>query len=151
MQSDYKVLLLGRKAENLFSKYENRFAQHFYSPFRNGELKVTVSNNENLYYLAVQQTWRGCFYATKHYGKDKFADGLYDSLISAVNEWKNYLVNGVLPFEHDMFYQMPLKKEHVRLPLFLEVEFYMRRIFEFNIMMTDVGNAVYCKLPSFII
>lgn len=151
MQYGYKVPLLGRKAENLFSKYENWFAQHIYRPFRNGELKGTVSYNENLYFFAVLQTWRGCLYATKHYGKDKFADGLYDSLISAMGEWKNYLVNGVLPPEHNAFYLMPLGKEHVRLPLFLEVEFYMRRIFEFNIMMTDVGNAVYCKLPSFII
>jgi hypothetical protein len=68
-----------------------------------------------------------------------------------MDEWKNYLVNGVIPPEHDAFYLMPLGKEHVRLPLFLEVEFYMRRIFEFNIMMTEAGNAVYSKLPSFII
>jgi len=151
MQSGYKVPLLGRKAENLFSKYENWFAQHIYKPFRNGELKGTVCYSEKLYYFAALQTWRGCLYATKQHGRDRFADGLYDSLISAMGEWKNYLVNGVIPPEHDVFYLMPLGKEHVRLPLFLEVEFYMRRIFEFNIMMTEVGNAVYCKLPSFII
>ena len=46
---------------------------------------------------------------------------------------------------------MPLGKEHVRLPLFLEVEFYMRRTFEFNIMMSEAGDAVYCKLPSFVV
>ena len=151
MQTGYKVPLLGRKAENLFSKYENWFAQHIYRPFRNGELKGTFCYSEKLYYFAALQTWRGCLYATKQHGRDRFADGLYDSLISAMDEWKNYLVNGVIPPEHDAFYLMPLGKEHVRLPLFLEVEFYMRRIFEFNIMMTEAGNAVYSKLPSFII
>lgn len=150
MQSGYKVPLLGRKAENLFSKYENWFAQHIYRPFRNGELKGTFCYSEKLYFFAALQTWRGCLYATKQHGRDRFADGLYDSLISAMDEWKNYLVNGVIPPEHDAFYLMPLGK-HVRLPLFLEVEFYMRRIFEFNIMMTEAGNAVYSKLPSFII
>ena len=150
MQTGYKVPLLGRKAENLFSKYENWFAQHIYRPFRNGELKGTFCYSEKLYYFAALQTWRGCLYATKQHGRDRFADGLYDSLISAMDEWKNYLVNGVIPPEHDAFYLMPLGK-HVRLPLFLEVEFYMRRIFEFNIMMTEAGNAVYSKLPSFII
>lgn len=150
MQTGYKVPLLGRKAENLFSKYENWFAQHIYRPFRNGELKGTFCYSEKLYFFAALQTWRGCLYATKQHGRDRFADGLYDSLISAMDEWKNYLVNGVIPPEHDAFYLMPLGK-HVRLPLFLEVEFYMRRIFEFNIMMTEVGNAVYSKLPSFII
>ena len=99
----------------------------------------------------VLQIWRGCLYATKEYDRNRFADGLYDSLIDAMGEWKNYLVNGVMPTEHASFYLMPLGKEHVRLPLFLEVELYLRRIFEFNIMMTEVGNAVYCKLPSFII
>ncbi len=151
MQTGYKVPLLGRKAENLFSKYENWFAQHIYRPFRNGELKGTFCYSEKLYYFAALQTWRGCLYATKQHGRDRFADGLYDSLISAMEGWKNYLVNGVIPPEHDAFYLMPLGKEHVRLPLFLEVEFYMRRIFEFNIMMTEAGNAVYSKLPSFII
>ena len=151
MQTGYKVPLLGRKAENLFSKYENWFAQHIYRPFRNGELKGTFCYSEKLYYFAALQTWRGCLYATKQHGRNRFADGLYDSLISAMDEWKNYLVNGVIPPEHDAFYLMPLGKEHVRLPLFLEVEFYMRRIFEFNIMMTEAGNAVYRKLPSFII
>lgn len=151
MQSGYKVPLLGRKAENLFSKYENWFAQHIYRPFRAGELKGAVSYSEKLYFFAALQTWRGCLYATKQHGRDNFADGLYESLISAMGEWKNYLVNGVMSPEHDTFYLMPLGKEHVRLPLFLEVEFYMRRIFEFNIMMTEAGNAVYCKLPSFII
>ena len=151
MQTGYKVPLLGRKAENLFSKYENWFAQHIYRPFRNGELKGTFCYSEKLYYFAALQTWRGCLYATKQHGRDRFADGLYDSLISAMDEWKNYLVNGVIPPEHDAFYLMPLGKEHVRFPLFLEVEFYMRRIFEFNIMMTEAGNAVYSKLPSFII
>ena len=150
MQTGYKVPLLGRKAENLFSKYENWFAQHIYRPFRNGELKGTFCYSEKLYFFAALQTWRGCLYATKQHGRDRFADGLYDSLICAMDEWKNYLVNGVIPPEHDAFYLMPLGK-HVRLPLFLEVEFYMRRIFEFNIMMTEAGNAVYSKLPSFII
>lgn len=150
MQTGYKVPLLGRKAENLFSKYENWFAQHIYRPFRNGELKGTFCYSEKLYFFAALQTWRGCLYATKQHGRDRFADGLYDSLISAMDKWKNYLVNGVIPPEHDAFYLMPLGK-HVRLPLFLEVEFYMRRIFEFNIMMTEAGNAVYSKLPSFII
>ena len=150
MQTGYKVPLLGRKAENLFSKYENWFAQHIYRPFRNGELKGTFCYSEKLYFFAALQTWRGCLYATKQHGRDRFADGLYDSLISAMDERKNYLVNGVIPPEHDAFYLMPLGK-HVRLPLFLEVEFYMRRIFEFNIMMTEAGNAVYSKLPSFII
>ena len=151
MQSGYKIPLLGRKAENLFSKYENWFARHIYRPFRKGELKDTVSYSEELYYFAALQTWRGCLYATKEYGRNRFADGLYNSLIDAMSEWKNYLVNGVMPTEHYSFYLMPLGKEHVRLPLFLEVEFYMRRIFEFNIMMSETGNAVYCKLPSFII
>lgn len=151
MQSGYKVPLLGRKAENLFSKYENWFAQHIYRPFRKGELKGTISYGEKLYFFAALQAWRGCLYATKEYGRDGFADGLYDSLIDAMGEWKNYFVNGVMPTEHGSFYLMPLGKEHVRLPLFLEVEFYMRRIFEFNIMMSEAGNAVYCKLPSFII
>lgn len=151
MQTGYKVPLLGRKAENLFSKYENWFAQHIYRPFRSGALKGTVNYSEKLYYFAVLQTWRCCLYATKQHNRNRFADGLYDSLICAMDEWKNYLVNGVMPPEYDTFFLMPLGKESVRLPLFLEEELYTRRIFEFNIMMSEEGNAVYCKLPSFII
>lgn len=151
MQTGYKVPMLSRRAENLFSKYENWFAQHIFRPFRNGELKESVCYDEKLYYFAALQTWRGCYYATTNYGRYGFVDGLYDSLISAMGEWKNYLVNGVIPPEHNSFYLMPLGEEHIRLPHFLEVEFYIRRAFEFNIMMKDAGNAVYSKLPSFII
>lgn len=151
MQCGFKVPLLGREAENLFSKHENWFAQHIYRPFRSGKLTGPVCYDEKLYFFAALQIWRGCLYATREYGRDGFADGLYDCLLDAMGEWKNYLVNGVAPTERNSFYLMPLGKEHVKLPLFLEVEFYMRRAFEYNIMMSDSGRAVYCKLPSFII
>ena len=151
MQTGYKIPMLSRKAENLFSKYENWFAQHIFRPFRNGELKESVSYDERLYYFATLQTWRGCLNTTRESGRDGFVEGVYDCLIGAMEEWKNYLVNGVMPPVYDTFYLMPLGKEHVRLPLFLEVEFYMRRTFEFNIMMSETGDAVYCKLPSFVV
>ena len=60
MQSGYKVSMLSRKAENLFSKYENWFAQHIYRPFRNGELKGTVSYNENLLLRCATNMAQNC-------------------------------------------------------------------------------------------
>lgn len=150
-QSGYKVSLLGNEAEKFFSKYETWFARHFYRPFRNGEIKGTFNYDEHLYYFLVLQTWRGCAYATREFGKEGFANGLFEKLKSAMDEWKNFLVNETIPIEHNLFYLMPLGNEHIRLPHFLEVDFYLRRAFEFNIMVTEAGYAVYSKLPSMII
>lgn len=150
MQAGYKIPLLSREAENLFSKYENWFAQHIYRPFRDDKLKI-INYDKHLYYFSILQTWRGCIYVTKEHGRDEFADGLYDVLKHAMDEWKNYLINGVMPNEYDSFYLMPLREENIRFPHFLEVDFYLKRAFDFNIMVTDEGSAIFIKLPSMII
>lgn len=151
MQAGFKFPLLGREAENLFSKYENWFAQHIYRPFRNGELENTINYDKRLFYFFVLQTWRGCLYVTSKYGKEEFAGGLYDVLKIAMDEWKNYLINGVIPIKYDSFYLMPLREDNIRFPHFLEVDFYLKRAFDFNIMVTDKGSAVFTKLPSMVI
>ena len=151
MQAGYKIPLLGQEAEIHFSKYENWFAQHIYRPLRNGELINNINYDKNLYYFSILQTWRGCIYATKKYGKDDFADELFYVLRSAMDEWKNYLVNGVIPAKYDSFYLMPMREENIRFPRYLEVDFYIKRALEFNLMVTDEGNAIYTKLPSMVI
>ena len=150
-QDGYKEYLLGKEAEELFSKYEKWFAKHIYKPFRSGEIKDVVRYDDHLYYFLVLQIWRTCLYSTRKSGKDGFVEGLYDLLISAMAEWKNYLTNRITPPQYPAFYLMPIETKNVRIPRFLEVEFYIRRSIEFNIMMAEKESAVYCKLPSFII
>lgn len=150
-QDGLKEYLLGKEAEELFSKYEKWFAKHIYKPFRNGKLNGIVKYNDHLYYFLVLQIWRACLYSTRNSGKEGFVEGLYDILISAMDEWKNYLTNRITPPRYPAFYLMPIETKYVRIPRFLEVEFYFRRNIEFNIMMAETESAVYCKLPSFII
>lgn len=68
-----------------------------------------------------------------------------------MDEWKNYLVNGVIPAKYDSFYLRPMREENIRFPRYLEVDFYIKRVLEFNLMVTDEGNAIYTKLPSMVI
>lgn len=150
-QDGIKEYLLGKEAEELFSKYEKWFAKHIYKPFRSGELKGVVRYDDHLYYFLVLQIWRACLYSTRKDGKEGFAEGLYDILISAMAEWKKFLTNRIMPSQYPAFYLMPIETKDVKIPRFLEVEFYIRRSIEFNIMMVEKESAVYCKLPSFII
>ena len=150
-QDGFKEYLLGKEAEELFSKYEKWYAKHIYKPFRTGDMKDVVKYDDHLYYFLVLQIWRTCLYSTRMSGKDGFVEGLYDTLIDAQDEWKNYLTNKIIPLKYHDFYLMPIETKHVNIPRFLETEFYIRRSIEFNIMMTEKESAVYCKLPSFII
>ena len=151
MQAGYKIPLLGQEAEIRFSKYENWFAQHIYRPLRKGELINDINYDKHLYYFSILQTWRGCLYATQKYEKDGYEDELYCVLKRAMDEWKNYLVKGILPTEYGSFYLMPLREENISFPHFLEVDFYLKRALDFNLMITDEGNAIFSKLPSMVI
>lgn len=150
-QDGLKRYLLGKEAEIIFSQYENWFARYIYKPFRNGELNGVVEYDEHLYYFLVLQIWRSCLFVTNEYEKDTFADGLYETILLAMSEWKQYLVNKTLPQNYYNFYLMPIETNLIHIPRFLETEFYIRRNIEFNIMDSDTQKAVYCKLPSFII
>jgi hypothetical protein len=150
-QDGFKEYLLGKEAEELFSKYENLFAKQIYRPFRKGELKGIVRYDDNLYYFLVLQIWRTCLFSTRRYGRRDFAEGLYDTLIDAQDEWKHYLTNKMIPLKYHEFYLMPIDTRYVKIPRFLETDFYIRRSIEFNIMVTETEYAVYCKFPSFFI
>lgn len=69
-QDGYKEYLLGKEAEELFSKYEKWYAKHIYKPFRSGEMKDVVRYDDHLYYFLVLQIWRTCLYSTRMSGKD---------------------------------------------------------------------------------
>lgn len=166
MQDGEKCFLLGGQAEQMFSLREKWFAENVFMPFCNNTLSGTkLKYNDNLYYFIVSVLWRR-FFTLKDYIKEE----LREKCMLALEEWRLYLLNGVLPPKFSKIYMMPITPEKFFTPYFtfakgfnITIEDYINDKTDFypvtSYLTTDFDAEIYCapnnyvlfcKIPRFI-
>ena len=165
MQDGEKDYLLGNRAEQMFSLREKWFAEHIFTPFCDNTIpKTKVSYDNNLYYFIVSVLWRR-FYTLRDYIKVE----LREQCMLALEEWREYLLNGVTPPKFNQIYMMPITPEIFFSPYFsfnkdfyVTIEDYKNNRIDFypvtSYLLTDFDSEIYCapnnyaffcKIPRF--
>lgn len=155
-QDGPKKYLLGRYAEQEFSKRETWFANNIFYPFCANQLKKSkVFYKEELYYFCVSVLWR-ILITTKDYIADP---KLKEKCIVAMEEWRAYLNGGDIPPTYNNIYMMPIDKElyNTLLPdyiipkqIYNEIYWYILRDTDREIYCEKPNNrALFCKIPRF--
>lgn len=93
MQDGIKKHLLGRDAEQDFSKREKWFAEKIFRPYLAGV--HILKYDENLYYFAVSFLWR--ILISELDNEDLSHKWYYNIIIKAEKEWREYLLNETIP------------------------------------------------------
>ena len=93
MQDGIKKYLLGRDAEQDFSKREKWFAENIFRPYLSGVNILRYDNN--LYYFAVSFLWR--ILISELDKEDLSSKWYYDLIIQAEKEWRKYLLSDDIP------------------------------------------------------
>ena len=165
MQDGEKDYLLGNRAEQMFSLREKWFAEHIFMPFCDNTIpKTKVSYDNNLYYFIVSVLWRR-FYTLRDYIKVE----LREQCMLALEEWREYLLNGVTPPRFNQIYMMPITPEIFFSPYFsfnkefdVTIEDYNNNRIDFypvtSYLLSDFDSEIYCapnnyalfcKIPRF--
>ena len=172
MQDGEKEYLLGNRAEQIFSLREKWFslrekwfAEHIFMPFCNNTILKTKANyDNNLYYFIVSVLWRR-FYTLRDYIKVE----LREQCLLALEEWREYLLNGVTPPKFNQIYMMPITPGLFFSPYFsfnkdfyVTIEDYKNNRTDFypvtSYLLTDFDSEIYCapnnyaffcKIPRF--
>jgi hypothetical protein len=165
MQDGEKDYLLGNRAEQMFSLREKWFVEHIFMPFCNKTILKTKANyDNNLYYFIVSVLWRR-FYTLRDYIKVE----LREQCMLALEEWREYLLNGVTPPKFNQIYMMPITPGLFFSPYFsfnkdfyVTIEDYKNNRTDFypvtSYLLTDFDSEIYCapnnyaffcKIPRF--
>lgn len=165
LQDGEKSHLLSHRAEQMFSSREKWFAEHIFMPFCNNEVKNTkISYDDNLYYFIISLLWRR-FYTMS----SAIKENLREQCIAALEEWRLYLLNGVIPPKYNQIYIMPITPSLFFTPNFslskglditLEdyencksdfypVTSYLLRTFDAEIYCSPNNHVFFCKVPRF--
>lgn len=145
MQDGPKEYLLGRDAEQEFSKRETWFANNIFYPFCKDQLKTAkVEYKKELYYFCISVLWR-----TLLTTKDYIADPkLKVKCIIALEEWRVYLNGGDVPPTYNQIYMMPINKElyNTLEPDFIISEHIYNEIYWY--ILRDTDREIYCEKPN---
>ena len=166
LQNGEKCLLLGHRAEQMFSSREKWFAEHIFIPFCNNTINTNIktSYSDNLYYFIVSVLWRR-FYTLR----DRIKEELREKCMMALEEWRQYLLNGVIPPKFNQIYIMPITptlfftphfayNEYVNFTIkdyyshksdFYPVSSFLLRDFDSEIYCAPGNYAFFCKVPRF--
>lgn len=156
MQDGPKEYLLGRTAEQEFSKRETWFANNIFYPFCKDQLKtVKVAYKEELYYFCISILWR-ILLTTKDYIADPKVKA---KCIIALEEWRVYLNGGDIPSTYNHIYMMPINQElyntlepdfYIPEHIYKEIYWYILRDTDREIYCEKPKNrALFCKIPRF--
>lgn len=148
-QDGIKLYLLGEKAEQDFSVREKWFAENIFVPYLSQ--KHELDYNENLYYFAVSFLWRVLVLELKSENKLK-EKWFYNIIINAEKEWKNYLLNGILPNTYTKFCLLLTDRVKENNSDLKGVDFYLTRILDATIVDNEPQTCllVYGKFNKFI-
>lgn len=148
-QDGIKLYLLGEKAEQDFSVREKWFAENIFVPYL-GQ-KHELDYNENLYYFAVSFLWRVLVLELKSDNKLK-EKWFYNIIINAEKEWKNYLINDILPNTYTKFCLLLTDRVKENNSDLNGVDFYFTRILDATIVDNEPQTCllVYGKFNKFI-
>lgn len=166
MQDGEKCFLLGNRAEQMFSLREKWFAEHIFIPFCNDAIMNTkVSYNDSLFYFIVSVLWRR-FYTLM----DNINDELKKQCMVALEEWRLFLLNGIIPPKYNQIYMMPVTPTLFFSPYFSFAKDYNVTIDDYrndkngfypvtSYLLTDIESEIYCapnnyaffcKIPRFV-
>lgn len=151
LQNGEIINLLGKKAEQMFSKRELWFEKNIFTPYVTNPIQYNrFSYNSELYYFAVSLLWR-VLYINKSYVNEDIAYIVEEAL----EDWRSFLNEEVdIPQFFHNIYIMPLDSDKMGLPPNnYDIDFYLLREFDANIMTARFSKdiAVYCKFPRFCI
>ena len=143
MQDGPKEYLLGRYAEQEFSKRETWFANNIFYPFCKDQLKTAkVAYKEELYYFCISVLWR-ILLSTKDYIADP---KLKAKCIIALEEWRAFLNGGDVPPLYNQIYMMPINRELYNTLLLPIPEHIYKEIYWY--ILRDTDNEIYCEKPN---
>ena len=155
LQDGLKIPLLGRHAEQDFSKREKWFAENIFTPFVNGRLmNRKIAYDEHLYYFCISLLWRVLYYTKDSIKGDKERRKCREAL----EEWRAFLNGGNYPNNYGSIYLMPITPELLdKEQLFqegtreiVEMEWYIRRSFDSDLFgLIPNNNFFFCKIPCF--
>ncbi len=166
LQDGEKCFLLGHRAEQMFSTREKWFAEKIFMPFCNNTINTSIKTcyDNNLYYFIVSILWRR-FYTLQNHIKD----GLKEQCAKALEEWRNYLLDDVIPPTFNQIYMMPITPALFFTPYFkyspcayitiedynshrdkfYPISSYLLRSFDCEIYCAPDNYAFFCKVPRF--
>ena len=168
LQDGIKCHLLGHRAEQMFSIREKWFAENIFKPFCSGDIvRSKLVYDERLYYFIVSLIWRICYCSIENI----IEPSVKEKCNIALEEWRTYLLNGIVPPTFPYFYMMPITPDYLfspslsitadfRIPYeyyennrgeFYDINTYLLREFDREIFCDLPHNrAFYCKVPRFI-
>lgn len=148
-QDGFKLHLLSSKAEQDFSIREKWFAENIFVPYLSNKKELTY--NQNLYYFALSFLWRILVVNLKKTPniKEKW---YYNKLVSAENDWRDYLVNGDIPMNANkvyLFFTDRVKENRTQLK---GVDMYFTRTMDSTIIFNESHTLllVYGKFSRFV-
>ncbi len=149
MQDALKPHLLGKRAEQDFSKRENWFAQNIFRKFL--ESDENLCYDENLYYFAVSFLWRVLAYNLKR--DSTIGERWYfDTIKKVEEEWRDFLTSNKFPRSFDKIYILTTDRVLSHDSDLEGVDFYMTRTFDSTIVDNEAQTTlmVYGKFSRFI-
>ena len=156
MQDGPKEYLLGRYAEQEFSKRETWFANNIFYPFCKEQLELSkVTYKEELYYFCISVLWRILLTTKDHIANPK----VKAKCMIALEEWRIYLNGGDIPPTFNQIYMMPINEKLYKtlLPDYILSKYTYNEIYWYILRETDReiycekpnNQALFCKIPQF--
>lgn len=108
VQDSEKHYMLCKKCEELFSKYEVKFANSIFHPYKNKNVKE-FNYDSDIYYFVTSVSWRSLYLDICDFVKDyeNIDINILEFLIGKEKEMKEYLLgekNNIEKFEHHIFF-----------------------------------------------
>ena len=155
-----KIPLLGNKAELLFSKQEKWFKENVFDYYHNKQKTIIqpIKMRNELFYFSVSLLWRSIHYLM-HLHPDNFQSAfknkqIYDLVIDAEKEWKQYLNGGDIPEIYSNIYIATFDNIISEFSDNADLLFYLKRSCDFGVITDNldimINCAFFCKCPNFI-
>lgn len=151
VQDGIKLRFLCGKCEDLFSKWETKFAGHIFHPYQSGKKEVFEYKDWLVKYLA-SVSFRTLVYVYEDCGLDYFSDDMRAYAGRAVENLREYLLG-----------HAPHPKEQRQLVILLDIldeksirsnpdgmNMYMSRAIEVDVLTTDTDSFIYVKYLKFL-
>ncbi|WP_449388267.1 hypothetical protein [Chryseobacterium lineare] len=149
IQDGIKKHLLGKDAEQEFSKREKWFAENIFVPYL--ATKKSLPYNENLYYFVISFLWRALVLELK-ITKNINDKWYYNILIEAEKEWKCFLVNNKTPENFNQICIWFTDRVVSNTTGLKGIDFYLTRVLDATIVDNESQTCllVYGKFNKFI-
>jgi hypothetical protein len=150
VEDGIKAPLLCNSCEQLFSKFEDKFARLIFYPYSNGDNSLEFQYDKDLMKFAISVLYRILLMnIVKHIQRE---EPHIDELLQAKQEWNNYLLNDIALCEynkiHIFFTSSKLKEKKMPVKHFLN---YYSRFIDGTLVFSNKACFVYAKLARIIL